>query len=119
MKKITAIFFLLFALTPFVWGMISMDEAMPKVRQFEGIPDLQLIYVGLDHELTAEEVCSDVEKAQLPWPCYFIKTTSTPTSPLRCYKVDPYTGEVTYWSDADNEEPIYNRERQASSYTSF
>jgi hypothetical protein len=49
MKKVLLIIGL-FLITSLSWGMLSIEEAMQAIREFEGIPDLKLKYERLTNE---------------------------------------------------------------------
>ncbi|MBC7328075.1 hypothetical protein H5T87_08170 [bacterium] len=87
------------------WAMLSVGEAMERIRQIEGIPDLKLAYIGLDVELGEDfemsapiEVSSWVgEDSILPWPCYVFKTDYSDNSIQRYYLLEPFTGQIILW----------------------
>jgi len=105
MKRAT-LFIIISFLVQLGWSMLDINEAMERVRQFEGSPTLSLRYVGLDQELTWEETGG--EEPVLPWPCYFIETVDK----NRCYEVDPYTGQIVLWADRVAIGPTLDYDRQ-------
>jgi len=96
---------LILVLLPKAFSMLSVEEAMDKIRQLEGMPDLKLVYLGLDVELGDDfefslppnVYLSVGEHSILPWPCYVFKTDYQDNSICRYYVLDPLTGQITQW----------------------
>ncbi|MBC7327671.1 hypothetical protein H5T87_06110 [bacterium] len=102
MRKFMTFFLFLCLVCPFAWSFLTVYEAEQAIREFEGIPGLQLKYVGLsteqfgsDEELIECEVFSPV-----PWPCYLFETDYPDRLYDRYYTVEPFTGKVLVWGDA-------------------
>jgi len=90
--NLVLVFFLVFPLVSPC--MISVEEAAQKIREFEGNPSYPLRYIGLDYELTEEQMGGTGPK--MPWPCYFF-VKDDPQAPMNvCYFVDPYTGQIIF-----------------------
>ena len=90
------------------WGMIDVNEAMQKVREFDANPNLQLEYLGVDQDLSDEERFGIIPP--LPWPCYFF-TTAPGSEVDRSYIVEPYTGQVVFWRDEKRDSAVWDPER--------
>jgi hypothetical protein len=96
--RLKKFFFLLIILNTFCWGMLSVDEAAQVIRQFEGIPDLRLKYLGLNTELT-DEGKMQAFRPFIRWPIYCFETDYEDKEYVRSYGVDPYTGQIVLWYD--------------------
>ncbi|MGB9797760.1 MAG: PepSY domain-containing protein [bacterium] len=95
--KFILIIICVFLLGSFSWGMLSVNEAMSVIRQFENAQDLPLQYLGLDVDLDPFDMPVEIPVGdfhQEPWPCYVFKTNQQDNSPPRYYIVEPVTGQI-------------------------
>jgi len=110
MKKVLLIIGL-FLITSLSWGMLSIEEAMQAIREFEGIPDLKLKYERLTNEYSdpwGGEPIPNTKIAPVTWPCYVFTTDYADGSYDRVYIVEPFSGKVMDWQDtkAIKNEPV-------------
>ncbi|MGC9004883.1 MAG: hypothetical protein ACP5KZ_09320 [bacterium] len=102
MKRSLIILFFFF--NPLCWSMLSVEEAAQAIRQFEGIPDLRLKYLGLNTELTEEEKIREF-LTDIRWPYYCFETDYPDKQFERDYAVEPYTGQIILWLEKKDTEP--------------
>ncbi|MGB9798137.1 MAG: hypothetical protein ACPLSK_05880, partial [bacterium] len=101
MRKFVVFLFFIYSLCSSAWPFLTVDEAAQAIREFEGIPNLRLKYLGLSTEQFDRdgELINYLIFSPVPWPCYVFETDYPDRVYDRSYTVEPFEGRIIDWYD--------------------